>query len=90
MKELEAEIKMSFMNKDPKENAISYKLETIQDIADCITYENYKSFLHDFELALQSLLLTRMLLEESIKKGEAPKDAKVKLPSITWIDDWKD
>lgn len=85
----EAKIEVSFMNKDPKEDAKSYHIETIQDIADCVNIDNVEGFLTDFELSLKSYLLAKSLLEEKIKKGEMPSDAKVKFPSFTWIDDWK-
>jgi hypothetical protein len=85
----EAKIEVAFMNKNPKENPISYHIETIQDIADCVTMENVDGFLTDFELSIKSYLLAKSLLEEQINKGEMPKDAKVKFPSFTWIDDWK-
>ena len=85
----EAKIEVAFMNKDPKENAISYHIETIQDVADCVRIDNVEGFLHDFELSLKSYLLAKSLLEEKIKKEEMPNDAKVKFPSFTWIDDWK-
>ena len=85
-----ATIEVAFMNKDPKENAISYHIENIQDIADCVTIDNVEGFLHDFELSLKSYLLAKSLLEEKVKKGEImPNDAKVIFPSFTWIDDWK-
>lgn len=85
----EANIEVSFMNKDPKEDAKSYHIETIQDIADCVTIDNVEGFLTDFQLSLRSYLLTKSLLEEKIKKGEMPCEAKVKFPSFIWIDDWK-
>lgn len=85
----EANIEVAFMNKDPKENAKSYHIETIQDIADCVTIYNVEGFLTDFELSLKSYLLAKSVLQEKIENGEMPNDAKVKFPSFTWIDDWK-
>ncbi len=84
-----AKIEVAFMNKNPKENPISYHIKTIQDIADCVTIDNIEGFLIDFELSLKSYLLAKAVLDEKIEKGEVPNDAKVKFPSFTWIDDWK-
>lgn len=85
----EANIEVSFMNKDPKEDAKSYHIETVQDIADCVNIYNIDGFLTDFELSLKSYILAKALLEEKIEKGEISSESKIKFPSFTWIDDWK-
>jgi len=53
----------------------SYKIETVQDIADCVTLENLENFITDFRGVLASYLLLKSV------------DKNVKLPKFTWIDD---
>ena len=60
-----------------------YLIETIQDVANCVTLENIDNFIIDFEGVLRA-----MLLLESASK-DIDKFVDVKFPSFVWIDDNK-
>lgn len=82
-------IQIRIQNKNPKKDPITYKLVTVQDIADCVTVDNIDGFLKDFRMCLESVLLMKLVYEEHKKKGEIPQDSKVIMPHIEWTDDWK-
>lgn len=83
------EINVRIQNKNPKKDPITYHLRTIQDIADCVTSDNVKGFLKDFEICLHTLLLMKSLNNAAIQEGKIPTDTKILMPHIEWIDDWK-
>lgn len=83
------EIKIRIQNKNPRKDAPTYTLTTIQDIADVVTADNIKGFLKDFEGCLLSNILMKSISDDLISKGEIPPDSKIKMPSIEWTDDWK-
>lgn len=82
-------IQFKLQNLNPKKNPVSYNIETLQDIADCITNENYEGFLVDFEACLLSVLLMKSTIKGLVDEGKIPDDTKVEFPKFTWIDDWK-
>jgi hypothetical protein len=79
--------KIGFMKKDPKPNAKSYQIKTVQDIMDCVTSENVDQFLTDFEMVVRSCLMMKMINEDGIKAGIIPEGHKIDFPSFEWIDD---
>jgi len=74
-KELILEIKRT----NPKENPITYHIENIQDIANCVNSNNVDGFLEDFEMVIRSMVEWKILAEEN--------NHKITFPSFEWIDD---
>lgn len=79
--------KIALMKKTAKEDAKSYQIRTVQDIADCVTDDNIEGFLHDFEFVLRCHILLKAINEAGIKEGKIPEGSKIELPSFEWIDD---
>jgi len=74
-KELVLEIKRT----NPKENPITYHIENMQDIANCVNSNNVDGFLEDFELVVRSMVALKILAEEH--------NDKISFPYFEWIDD---
>lgn len=73
--------------KNPKPNAVTYELKTIEDIFEAVSHDNVDSFLREFEILIRMSLLSRSIIEEQIKEGKLPADAKLQLKGMTWTDD---
>jgi galactitol-specific phosphotransferase system IIB component len=71
------EILVSMMKKNPKPDAKSYQISTIQDMINAVTSENIDSFLKDFENVLRVGI---------IFKENSPTNS-LAFPSFEWIDD---
>lgn len=57
----------------------TYKIETVQDIYDCITTENIERFMLDFY----------KLFDTMVQVKEMSEGINIKNPYFTWIDDGK-
>lgn len=68
---------------NPKENAISYEIETIQDIFDAVTIDNIDKFLDEFGVVLRSVILAKYIAQE--KDPESLKN--MKFDKVVWTDD---
>lgn len=74
---------IGIQNQDAKPDPQIYRIKTLQDIADCVTDENIKGFLIDFELTLRTYFLVKSISEET-NPGY-----KINFPEFEWIDDHK-
>lgn len=82
------DIEYSLQKKNPKPNAPRYKLKTVEDIFEILTEENYKRFLKDFEILIESHLAMRILVKEVAKSEDIPSDLfRPLLKDFIWIDD---
>lgn len=82
-KEDEAELVFSITKNNPKENAISYEIETMQDIFDAVTVDNIDKFLDEFGVILRSVILAKYIAQE--KNPESLKN--MKFGKVVWTDD---
>lgn len=82
-------IKFKITNNNPIKNPKQYEIKTIEDIFNCVTHENIKGFMTDFEMMLMSYLLMDALIKAQISDGKLPEGTKTPIPTFTWIDDWK-
>jgi len=82
-------INFKLQNKNPKKNPVSYQIETMQDIANCVTIDNIDGFMIDFEASVRSFLLFKSIKDDLVSKGELPPGSEIQFPSFEWIDDWK-
>lgn len=76
--------------KDPKPNAPEYHIETIEQLFEMLTDENYQRWLKDFRQTIElklSLDKTMKLIAESEKVETGVHPLKVK--TYTWVDDEK-
>lgn len=80
-------IQFAITKKNPKPNAPSYTIATLQDIADCITSENADRFLHEFEVVIRSIVLLKTAADISTSEKGAVNNEKILFPQFTWIDD---
>lgn len=76
---MENESKQVFrlQKENPNPDAKEYKLETIQDICDCVTIHNIDKFLSEFGIILRSAALAKSM------NNNKP----IKFSETTWIDD---
>ena len=80
MIEKQEEILVLIQKSNPKKVAVTYKIETVNDICQMITEENVDNFLSDFESMLRTCILVKGL--------NFGKDAsKLQLSSFDWTDD---
>lgn len=78
-----SELIFSFTKKEPKENAISYEIETMQDIFNAVNIDTVDKFLDEFGVILRSVILTKYIASE--KNPESLKS--MKFGKVVWIDD---
>lgn len=78
-----SELRFSIKVKNPKENAISYNLETMQDIFDAVTVDNIDKFLDEFGVILRSAILAKYIAQQ--KNPDALKT--MKFGKVVWTDD---
>jgi hypothetical protein len=83
------QMSIELKNLNPKEDAITYKIETVKDIIKCVTSENVEGFLKDFEGFLHSILLMKSLDEQIIKEANLPIESLIECTYFEWTDDWK-
>lgn len=79
----ESELRFSLTKREPKENAISYEIETMQDIFDAVTVDNIDKFLDEFGVILRSVILAKYIAQQ--RNPEALKS--MKFGKVVWTDD---
>lgn len=77
------DFRLEIMKKNPKPNAVTYRIETINDIFKAVTPDNIEKFLHEFELVLRSGILLKATAE-TVEKGAGEG---IHMPYFDWIDD---
>lgn len=75
--ENESQLVFSLTKENPNPDAKEYKLETIQDIYDCVTIHNIDKFLSEFGIILRSAALAKSM------NNNKP----LKHSGTTWSDD---
>lgn len=81
--ENKSELKFSFTKREPKENAISYEIETMQDIFDAVNIDSVDKFLDEFGVILRSVIIAKYAAQQS--NPESVKS--IKFGKVTWTDD---
>lgn len=82
----EGMIKLEITKKNPKKNAKSYHIETVQDIFNVINSKNINKFIREFKIVLHSGLLLKACNENFTKEGKYPKQD-ILFRYFEWIDD---
>lgn len=72
---MDGEIKININKKKPKKDAKEYETETIEQLFDILTAKNYKRFLKDLKISIETFLIMK-----NMDKG-------IKMKKFTWIDD---
>lgn len=84
---MEDELYFELRKKNPKSDAKTYRIETVQDILNAVNSENIDKFIHEFEVTLHSAMLLRAINDGLKKEGKVPEDAEIKFTHFDWIDD---
>lgn len=94
MKDNEGDLRFNVTTrKHPKKNPVQYEFQTIEEIFDSLTVENYKRFLRDFrkgiEISVHMREVVIHLSNEQLKaeQKETIDNTALKMKTFTWIDD---
>lgn len=82
------EFGVKIQNKNPKPGAKQYRIETVQDLFDMLTEENFSRFFKEFKQGMKVAVQFRELTKAVCKaQGHEVNDSVLKMPAFTWIDD---
>jgi len=85
-KEKEGKILIGISKRNPKPNAPKYEIETIEQLFNILTKENYKRFLKDFEKGIEVCLSIRDI-SKAIGKTVKIDNNQCSMKKFTWTDD---